>query len=92
MMIPQVNIQAYRRQYATQNMIAQVPIIILNENIRNPRFIGGHYALSREEGLGGSVACEYGCYKSNACPEHNIYCPLYFNGMNAGTGGNEWFA
>ena len=91
MAVPQTKIQAYRRQFSTLNNKAQVPIIITNENIHNQRFIGTHVALSRESNEHSAVSCEYGCYKPNSCPVHNIYCPIYFNGMNAGTGGNEWF-
>lgn len=91
MVIPQTNIQAYRRQFSTQNSMAQVPIIIVNENIRNQRFTGTHVALSRERNAQSAVSCEFGCYQSDSCPVHNIYCPVYFNGRNVETGGNEWF-
>jgi len=92
MQIPQTNINAYRRQYGTNNNIVQVPIILLNENIRNQRNIGSHYALLSGSEDEGSIYRGYGCYRSDA-PDTccTVYCPIYYNRKSSVNGGNEWF-
>ncbi len=75
MNIPQTNITAYRSQYATQGRATQVPIIVINENIHNQRFIGRTFASDNDE--------INGCGFVETVPNRNA--------LQVDVGGNEWF-
>lgn len=91
MFIPNVNINAYRRQYRNSNN-EQLNQILCNEDVRTPRFIGNQQALVSGVYDEGAMYRGYGAYLSNArCNIENVYSPLYYNDKNTEQANPAWF-
>lgn len=91
MFVPNVNINAYRRQYRNSNN-EQMTQILCNENVQNPRFIGNQQAFVGGLYDEGASYRGYGAYQPNAqCNAENIYSPMYYNDKNTEQGTTAWF-
>ncbi len=91
MLIPQVNINAYRRQYETVNSAAMMETLLFCEGGHALRTMGTQYALISGLAID-SPFRGYGAYRSNAQQSsNNIYCPQYYNQKNHAQGGTGWF-
>lgn len=91
MFIPNVNINAYRRQYQSFHE-DEIQQILCNENVHNPRFIGNQQALVSGLHDEGALYRGYGAYRSNAtCNAQNIYSPIYYNDKNTQQPNSYWY-
>lgn len=91
MVIPQVNIRAYRRQYEPAQGMPARSAALLCAGGAELRTVGTQVALISGREIG-SPFRGYGAYLPNA-PRNfdNVYCPQYYNQKNHARGGGEWF-